>query len=631
MSLYARIILVTIKPLRSMNVIPVIDHLALTCMALFRMRLINVAAFLKREELIKKGRPLNRQTNVFSEFYDDSEITNHYAIVSHRWTKEVNYEEINDLAKMEVKDGRDEIRRRDGYQKLLDSCEQAKRDRYEWLWMDTCCIDKRNSAELSEAINSMYRWYENSGVCYAYLHDLTDKIFPVEPDTQKYPSNGWPEWFSRGWTLQEMIAPRDVQFFNRKWQFIGIKTKLAPTLAKITRVPEHILTDGVRSTPPCVAQIISWAANRTTTRVEDRAYSLLGLLDVNMPMLYGEGKKAFRRLQLEIIRRSDDQSIFAWDYQKEEGRTCSILADDPRCFKDCSDMKLIDPVDFIKELKGDIEKQLSTDKRPDPDQLSVFPVTNRGIQIWLPLCPLDDSVFEAHLPCRSKAEGPPVTIKLVLWKRNYYRHFTPLQSSKSTPEFNSIYLRYQDILQDVEFEINDSALTSNGFEYRGTYPSNPTRNTLILTDMNPLYVEVYSNRAANLCLIVGYGKVPGQHWIHLDCRKAQVDQDSWRVCAQEEHEKMLSNSGQQYANDMIDACPRSERYRRLLVKHTSLPGSTRTVRTSCVVWESSRICAVKIDLPQPDSHLCTVWGKWIGFSIDVGGFLLVHMHYLTAL
>ena len=594
---------------------------------LFRMRLINVAAFLEREELIKKRKELDRRTSVF-DFRDDE--TTHYAIVSHRWTEEVNYEEMNDLAKMEVKDGRDEIRRRDGYQKLLDSCEQAKRDRYEWLWMDTCCIDKRNSAELSEAINSMYRWYEKSGVCYAYLHDLTDKIFPAEPDAQKYPnSNGWPEWFSRGWTLQEMIAPRDVQFFNKSWQFIGIKTKLAPILAKITRVPEHILTDGVRSTRPCVAQIISWAADRTTTRVEDRAYSLLGLLDVNMPMLYGEGKKAFHRLQLEIIRMSDDQSIFAWDYQKTEGRTCSILADGPGCFKDCFDMELIDPDEFIKGLKGDTEEQLSADELHGTDPLSsVFLVTNRGIQIRLPLCRLDDSVFEAHLPCRSKAQRP-VAIKLVLWKRNYYRHFTPLQSSKGIPEFNHIYLRYQDILEDVTFKIDDSALTKDhGFEYRGTYPSvNSTRNTLILTDMNPLYVEVYSNQAANLWLVVGYGKVPGQHWIHPQvCYKGlDTTQSSWEVYAQNAHNEML-DSGWEYAKDMTDVCPQSEWYHCLLVKHTSLPGLTCTAQTSCVtVWESSKICVVKIDLLPGTGDFCTVLDKWTGFDIDVGGFFLVHI------
>ncbi|KIM61030.1 hypothetical protein SCLCIDRAFT_60362, partial [Scleroderma citrinum Foug A] len=235
------------------------------------------------------------------EFGDDEETE--YAILSHRWiAQEVDYVDMVELAKMDEEE-RDEIRQRDGYRKVLWSCEQAQKDGYKWLWVDTCCIVKRSSAELSEAINSVYRWYENARVCYAYLHDFPDLLGILIPMAG---------WFSRGWTLQEMIAPSDVQFFNKDWQSIGDKRTLAPTLAGVTGVPENILIHGLRGNRPCVAQIMSWAAHRTTTRVEDRAYSLLGLLDVNMPMLYGEGKKVFHRLQLEIIRASNDQSIFAW-------------------------------------------------------------------------------------------------------------------------------------------------------------------------------------------------------------------------------------------------------------------------------------------------------------------------------
>ena len=136
------------------------------------MRLINVKAFLTREQLIRgkeQVEQVDRRAKVL-EFRDD-EATN-YAILSHRWfDQEVNYEEMIELAKME-REEREEIRQRNGYRKILDSCEQARRDGYEWLWVDTCCIDKRSSAELSEAINSMFRWYENSRVCYAYLHDV---------------------------------------------------------------------------------------------------------------------------------------------------------------------------------------------------------------------------------------------------------------------------------------------------------------------------------------------------------------------------------------------------------------------------------------------------------------------------
>ncbi|KAI6143073.1 heterokaryon incompatibility protein-domain-containing protein, partial [Pisolithus tinctorius] len=236
-----------------------------------------------------------------------------YAILSHRWGAEVGYKEMIGLMKMEERK-RDEVRRRDGYQKIIKSCEQAMNDGYKWLWIDTCCIDKRSSSELSEAINSMYRWYQNAQVCYAYLNDVDESVFPVKRDGNKFhKSNGWPEWFVGGWTLQELIAPRRVEFFNKDWVSIGCKRQLALMLERITHIPRELLKDGLAGQRFSVAQIMSWAADRKTTRVEDRAYSLMGLFGVSMPMLYGEGEKAFERLQLEIIRVSNDQSIFAWN------------------------------------------------------------------------------------------------------------------------------------------------------------------------------------------------------------------------------------------------------------------------------------------------------------------------------
>ncbi|KIK26818.1 hypothetical protein PISMIDRAFT_57081, partial [Pisolithus microcarpus 441] len=238
-----------------------------------------------------------------------------YAILSHRWEddSEVTYEEMIGLMKME-RQKRVEVGNRSGYQKIIKTCEQARKDDYEWLWIDTCCIDKRSSAELSEAINSMYRWYQDAQVCYAYLNDVEESTFPTEQNVETYDkSRGWPQWFMRGWTLQELIAPNQIVFFNRNWAPIGNKQHLASVLKNITSIPRDVLRDGLVGKRLSVAQIMSWAALRKTTRVEDRAYSLMGLFGVNMPMLYGEGKKAFRRLQLEIIREFDDHSIFAWE------------------------------------------------------------------------------------------------------------------------------------------------------------------------------------------------------------------------------------------------------------------------------------------------------------------------------
>ncbi|KAL4070177.1 heterokaryon incompatibility protein-domain-containing protein [Scleroderma yunnanense] len=172
------------------------------------MCLINIKAFIKRERKMCLGWPVTHQTKVLK--FSDDETTN-YAILSYWWTdQEINHDEMVELTKIEVEE-RDKICQHDGYQKILDSCKQAVRDKYEWLWVNTCCIDKQSSAELSEAINFMYLWYKNSKVCYSYLHNVPSTSFPMECDNEKHPvSNGWPEWFSHGWTLQEMIAPSNI-------------------------------------------------------------------------------------------------------------------------------------------------------------------------------------------------------------------------------------------------------------------------------------------------------------------------------------------------------------------------------------------------------------------------------------
>ena len=163
---------------------------------------------------------------------------------------------------------------------------------------DLCCIDKTSSAELSEAINSMYRWYQESGVCYAYLADVPPNAFSKS------------RWFTRGWTLQELIAPSTVIFLDQKWQEIGTKSSLQRVISEITGIPTDILLGGDLE-DASIAQRMSWASKRETTRVEDAAYCLMGIFSIHMPMLYGEGERAFIRLQEEIMRVSDDHSLFA--------------------------------------------------------------------------------------------------------------------------------------------------------------------------------------------------------------------------------------------------------------------------------------------------------------------------------
>lgn len=226
-----------------------------------------------------------------------------YAILSHTWeTDEISFQEMQIISKYSDHPSRKKL----GYIKIRKTCEKAKSNGIAYAWVDTCCIDKTSSAELSEAINSMYRWYQKAEVCYALLRDFDAGLIAIKA--------GLPlcRWFTRGWCLQELIAPQIVEFFDVHWNFIGSKAALTSQISKITQIDQEVLIDNRLVSRIPVARKMSWAAGRQTTQTEDLAYCLLGIFDVNMPMLYGEGAKAFMRLQEEIIKKSNDLSIFAF-------------------------------------------------------------------------------------------------------------------------------------------------------------------------------------------------------------------------------------------------------------------------------------------------------------------------------
>ncbi|KAI1802645.1 HET-domain-containing protein [Daldinia bambusicola] len=242
------------------------------------MRLINVNTLELKEFINEKAPP--------------------YAILSHTWegSTEVTFQEWGRAA---VDDA---IRSKEGYIKILGACRRARSDDLQYLWCDTNCIDKTSSAELSEAINSMFAWYRDSTVCYAYLYDV-----------KSIDTFATSRWFTRGWTLQELLAPSKVLFFDNTWALLGDRSVLAELISEITRIHIGALMDPETIANFSVAQRMSWAADRQTSRQEDIAYCLLGIFDINMPLLYGEASRAFMRLQQEIIRKSNDQSILAWD------------------------------------------------------------------------------------------------------------------------------------------------------------------------------------------------------------------------------------------------------------------------------------------------------------------------------
>lgn len=252
-----------------------------------------------------------------SESLELRDFPNHegisYAILSHTWAEEeVLFEDINGFNARTMPS---HIKQKQGYKKIKACCAQAASDGFDAVWIDTCCIDKRSSAELSEAINSMYRWYQDCTVCYVYLADVSSDD-SIEVRNQRFRES---RWFTRGWTLQELIAPLNLEFYGDQWYSkgqacsLGTKVSLRHIISEITQVPERCLASSTMGPWGfSIAQRMSWAANRETTRIEDRAYSLLGLFNINMPLLYGEGTRAFVRLQEEILKTSDDETLFAW-------------------------------------------------------------------------------------------------------------------------------------------------------------------------------------------------------------------------------------------------------------------------------------------------------------------------------
>ena len=224
-----------------------------------------------------------------------------YAILSHRW----GAEEVT-FADLKSSTGRSKA----GYRKIQFCGEQAMRDGLQYFWVDTCCIDKTSSSELTEAINSMFRWYQDSTKCYVYLPDV-----PRRRDRNGKAKEPWEStfrkstWFTRGWTLQELIAPKSLGFFSEEEELLGDKISLEREISETTGIPVKALR-GDPLSDFSVTERMLWAESRDTTRKEDMAYSLLGIFDVHMPLIYGEGKeKALKRLRDEIEKASKGKSF----------------------------------------------------------------------------------------------------------------------------------------------------------------------------------------------------------------------------------------------------------------------------------------------------------------------------------
>ncbi|KAI0156438.1 heterokaryon incompatibility protein-domain-containing protein [Xylariaceae sp. FL1272] len=297
-------------------------------------------------------RLINTRTLELKEFFGKDIPV--YAILSHVWgAEEVTYQEWTSRQSSVVSN-------KSGYQKIIGACDRAVRDRLDWLWVDTNCIDKTSSAELSEAINSMFKWYADSKVCYAYLNDVTKHAGDWNYDFRKS------RWFTRGWTLQELLAPKLLTFFSKEWRRLGDRSdaKLLSIISDRTSIEMPYLTGHSQLNMASVAKKMSWLSRRETTREEDIAYCMLGIFEVNMPLLYGEGLRAFLRLQEEIIKISHDHTLFCWSFDESvPSNWVSILAPTPHVFRKSAEY---------------VRKDLS-------DPLTVYSMTNLGLSIQLPI------------------------------------------------------------------------------------------------------------------------------------------------------------------------------------------------------------------------------------------------------
>ena len=300
-------------------------------------------------------RLINVYTLKLEEFPDERGIE--YAILSHRWEEdEVSFQDMQGL---------EAAKEKKGFAKISKSCEHARYDGYGYVWVDTCCINKESSAELSEAINSMFRWYATSKVCYAFLSDVQINISGSNLRQELKQSM----WFTRGWTLQELLAPTNIQFFDRQWTFLGTKHDLHDLLSDHTKISGLVLRHNKSLHTRSVAERMSWAARRVTTRIEDIAYCLMGIFAVNMPLLYGEGEKAFLRLQEEIIKQTDDHTIFAWCMPSDLAYS-GLLAGSPAAFADSREYRSVKHPRMHSRHSG-----------KDTPVAKPYTITNRGLSI----------------------------------------------------------------------------------------------------------------------------------------------------------------------------------------------------------------------------------------------------------
>lgn len=307
-----------------------------------------------------------------------------YAILSHRWVgREITFEQVQTLASQLNSEAMQPTAQ---LAKIRGACDRAREQGLRWIWIDSCCINKASTVEEAEAINSMFRWYRDATLCITYLGDVRYSAgSPKDEMFRSVEGRGPSVWFSRGWTLQELLAPRAMQFYDMDWRSMGTKAELADILAYITRIDVSYLTGEKHFGTACIASKMSWLASRTTARVEDMAYSMLGIFNVIMTPQYGEGTGAFMRLQHLLLSTLTDESLFAWKLPQDqplqtftvpsgwESGEWGLLAPSPPCFRDSDRLTTVGK--YIPRVHGGFamtQQGLQVSTRPLPSTLQIL-------------------------------------------------------------------------------------------------------------------------------------------------------------------------------------------------------------------------------------------------------------------
>ncbi|KAG4439460.1 hypothetical protein IFR05_005072 [Cadophora sp. M221] len=320
-----------------------------------------------------------------------------YAILSHTWgVGEVLFDDIRNATAEQKR----------GYSKIRKCCNLAVKHGFDYVWVDTCCIDKSSSSELQEAICSMYKWYKNANICYVYLEDSEN--------------GNVDSLINCSFLVEELIAPTFVEFYDQTWNEIGTKQSLCDDIAKITSIDPLVLR-GANPTSRTIAERMSWAAHRSTTRIEDTAYSLMGLFNVFMPMLYGEGERAFIRLQEEIIKQTEDYTIFSWKANVSGGAHRGIFAHSP------AEFAAVRPERTIRKFS---HPHYQVDQYPPPA------LTSRGLLLTPPVlsCTSDEYAYLGCVSYSSPTEDSSLKESTLLCVRLREIQSAPQVFARSSPE-----------------------------------------------------------------------------------------------------------------------------------------------------------------------------------------------------